>query len=763
MPKDRLLIVDDEPSVAALIEAVARGSNYDVLATADGARFLALVSDWNPTHIVLDLQMPVLDGIELLRGLAARRSPARIVIASGVEGRIVESARQLGLEHGLAIVGTLLKPFRAAQLRALLDAQATQLNWCSGEALAAGLAAGELFLAYQPKVDLGSGEVVGFEALVRWRHPARGLVFPDSFIPVAEEAGLIDRLTDAMLELGLQQAPLWRGATGRKLAFNLSARSLHDLALCDRLAERCAAHGIDPRLLVLELTESSAMADALRGMDILTRLRLKGFWLAIDDFGTGYSSLLHLARLPFSELKIDKTFVMGAARSSEARAIVKSTIDLAHNMGLRAVAEGVESAEIEQLVRELGCDQAQGNHIAPALLPQLIEGWLADWQRRPGARPALSREVADHPPASFARVLAERVNPLWALGRNTLLGWRPVADGIEVLIVRHQDVLERLLHGPRLMADDTFLEAAALTGARPAHLPLPFRVGDAAGAVPSAAVEQVLGRYGITETRHRAVALFGIAGFAGGEPITQVAQLNSLECSINTAHELMRALGRPVDPARTTTGDGFYLWNREKGARADLDAYLLALLVLADNAIARRDSRPELVPRIRTCFSVGPHYSYHQVDGRNAEGHDHILGDVTKALARMIAKCLPGQILIGDFSRPVDDRSQPANALEFVIQADGAFARLDAVRLHGHTVRGVRCYLTGAERDAARFEATRFRLRGDGGAERVFNQKLNLYLTEDPGALRVDPLYLGLSKDALAGFDADAEGRAAAD
>ena len=380
MPRDRLLIVDDEPSIGQLIATVARGSNYEALATCDAHRFLERVGDWHPSHLVIDLQMPGLDGIELLRSLAQRRSRAKIVIVSGVEGRIVESARQLGLEHGLAIVGTLLKPFRAADLRRLLDAQASQQGgWCSAEALSAGLEAGELFLAYQPKVALASGAVTGFEALARWRHPSRGLVFPDSFIGIAEEAGLIDRLTDAMLELGLEQAPLWRGEAGRSLSFNLSPRSLHDLGLCDRLAGRCAAHGVDPRLVVLELTESSAMADALRGIDILTRLRLKGFWLAIDDFGTGFASHLSLARLPFSELKIDKSFVAGAPRSAEARAVVKATIELAHNMGIAAVAEGVETAEAEQLVRELGCDQAQGNHIAPPLLPRQIGDWLARW------------------------------------------------------------------------------------------------------------------------------------------------------------------------------------------------------------------------------------------------------------------------------------------------------------------------------------------------------------------------------------------------
>jgi EAL domain-containing protein (putative c-di-GMP-specific phosphodiesterase class I) len=780
MSANRLLILDDEVAISQAIERIARGCNYEVSVTHDATAFVERVNEWQPTHILLDLQMPVVDGVEVLGRLAASGSRAKILIASGVEGRVVDAARRIGVERGLDVAGTLLKPFRAAELRELLTSLASVEEWSSAGALAAAIDDKALFLVYQPKIELESGNVVGFEALLRWQHPRDGVIFPDKFIPLAETSGLMDRLTDAVIDIGLKQVAVWGGSGDTSLAINLSASNLRDLRFADRLGERCAASGVAVDRLVLELTETSAMADPVGAMEILTRLRLKGARLSIDDFGTGYSSLSQLARLPFSELKIDKSFVMACDTSPEARAIVKSTIELAHSLGLLAVAEGIETASALRVLAELGCDIVQGYHIGRPLPAERLADWLTAWETRrqivlgEATQPARLRpslvspwakpyDGSDDMRVALIQTLTERINPLWDLGRNSLVGWRPADGGIEVLMAPYQTIVDRfvgsqrLLRGRRLMGDGTFRTAQELIQAPSSRFPLPFRIADhVAGAIPTEVIEQVLRRYGITETQHRAVALFDIVGFSKVEPRSQVAQLNSLECSINAAQGILHELGKPVDLARTTTGDGFYAWNREKGAPADLDSYLLSMLVLADNAIARRDGRPEMVPELRTCFSVGPHYSYYQVDGLDPKGHDYIVGDVTIGLARMASKCLPGQILIGDFARPIEQEADPANPREFVMTADGAFARLDGVRLQGRAVRGIRCYLTGEERGGGQFDVKRFRIRDKHGFDHhVFNQKFNIHLGEAAaGASRADALYLGRRHVDLSDFDA---------
>jgi EAL domain-containing protein (putative c-di-GMP-specific phosphodiesterase class I)/CheY-like chemotaxis protein len=781
VPANRLLIIDDDPDVADLVSSAARRTGYEVEAKTEPAPFLDRLSIWQPTVVMLDLQMPIIDGVELLRTLGGRRTTAKIIIASGVEGRVVDAARRLGKELGLDVVATLLKPYRTAELRQILEQLAIDENWCTAETIANAIERRDMVLLYQPKVALRDGEVLGYEALVRWQHARHGLVPPQAFIPIAESSGMILRLTQAVIDRGLAEVGAWGSVPTNALSINISAQDLADLTFADRLAERCRAAGVDPNRIVLELTETSAMADGARGIDIMTRLRLKGFRLSIDDFGTGYSSLLQLARLPFSELKIDKTFVLELRTSPEARAIVRSTIDLAHNLGLRAVAEGVETTEVRMLLRELGCDTAQGYGIGRPMLPDQIPSWLSGWEERgkheaPAklAMPMAPPEVVHSPwtksydgseevRSLLSHTLAERINPLWGLGRNSLIGWRPADGGIDVLMVPYQKIVDhfnesqRLLHGRRLMGAATFRQAVELSSARPVHIPLPFRISDDdEQAVPTEVVEQVLRRYGITQTNHRAVALFDIVGFSRCEPSQQIAQLNSLECSINTAQEVIHALGKAVDVARTTTGDGFYIWNRQKGALADLDTYLLTLLTVADNAIALRDGRPGMVPRLRTCFSVGPHYSYHQVEGLDPRGHDYIVGHVTIGLARMAAKCLPGQILVGDFTRPTDLDTDPTNPLEFVINADGAFARYNDIRLHGRTVTGIRCYLTGEARDEGEFDVTRYRIRDKHGLDHhVFNQKFNVYLTDEPTAsAEVDTLYLGRQRTDLADFEA---------
>jgi EAL domain-containing protein (putative c-di-GMP-specific phosphodiesterase class I) len=246
------------------------------------------------------------------------------------------------------------------------------------ERFAAALGKQQLHLLYQPKIRISDGALVQVEALVRWDDSELGLVDPARFVALAEEHGLIHELTRWGLQSALQQWSNWQDEridTG--IAFNISALSLEQLDFPDFVERMCREQGVPADRLVIELTEG-ATQPLIKLMDTLTRFRIKGIGLAIDDFGTGYSSMMQLRQLPFTEVKIDRQFVSEATRSPDARLIVKTIVDLAHGLGLIATAEGVETADQLHLLRETGCDMAQGYLISRALDPFA----LADWKRQ---------------------------------------------------------------------------------------------------------------------------------------------------------------------------------------------------------------------------------------------------------------------------------------------------------------------------------------------------------------------------------------------
>ncbi|WP_295955985.1 EAL domain-containing protein [Rhodoferax sp.] len=244
----------------------------------------------------------------------------------------------------------------------------------------------ELRLFLQPKIALDSGKVIAAEALVRWQHPVRGLVPPDAFIPFAEQTGFVRQLTLWMFdEAARQWAGLQLPDQALRISVNLSTRDLLDLDFPSRLDVLLAKHQVAPEGFCLEITESAIMDDPLRAEGTLTRLSERGFKLSIDDFGTGYSSLAYLKRLPVDELKIDKSFVMGMERDPDDAKIVRSTIDLAHNMGLSVVAEGVENIEIWHLLREQKCDEAQGYYMSKPLPVDAFKAWRERWAERADA------------------------------------------------------------------------------------------------------------------------------------------------------------------------------------------------------------------------------------------------------------------------------------------------------------------------------------------------------------------------------------------
>jgi diguanylate cyclase (GGDEF)-like protein/PAS domain S-box-containing protein len=235
----------------------------------------------------------------------------------------------------------------------------------------------ELVLHYQPKIDLRTGALNSVEALVRWPHPLRGLIAPDQFISVAEQSGLIDGLSRLVLRAALRQIRAWRrSGVDIRVAVNLSARNLLDQKLPDMIGELLAEHGLPAELLGLEITESTLMADPTRALAVLGRLRDMGIGISIDDFGTGHSSLAYLKRLPVSELKIDRSFVRDITHDESDRLIVRAMIDLAHSLGLRVVAEGVEDLPTQLLLTGLGCDIAQGYFLSHPLRGPEVTHWL---------------------------------------------------------------------------------------------------------------------------------------------------------------------------------------------------------------------------------------------------------------------------------------------------------------------------------------------------------------------------------------------------
>jgi diguanylate cyclase (GGDEF)-like protein len=252
-----------------------------------------------------------------------------------------------------------------------------------------------LELHYQPKADLRTGDVVGVETLLRWQHPERGDIPPDDFLPLAEQTGLMRLVTKYVLDEALRQlSSWWHQGIRIHAAVNVSARDLYDRGFAQMLRESIEAHDVPPRALLIEVTESVLMTDPARAASTLLSLAGLGVGVSLDDFGTGYSSLVHLKRLPVSEVKIDRSFVMRMDVNDDDAAIVRSIIDLASALGLRTVAEGVETKEAWDRLAVYGCDVAQGWYLAKAMPAAPVSDWLVDYHRsREAALPPAGRSM----------------------------------------------------------------------------------------------------------------------------------------------------------------------------------------------------------------------------------------------------------------------------------------------------------------------------------------------------------------------------------
>ncbi|MCC2656922.1 MAG: response regulator [Panacagrimonas sp.] len=392
--RPRLLVLDDIEAVASTIATFARGVGFESRFVTQPTEFFEVLGSWVPEVIVLDLVMPTMDGVEVIGRLAQAGCTSRLVIASGVGSRVLDAARRAASEHGLQIVGVLSKPFQAEAARALLRAakevspsarherDARVFAPIAESDLMAGMQRGEFRLVYQPKVETRTGRLRGFEALLRWQHPQRGSIAPDRFIPVAEHTGLIRSLTDLVLEMGLDWLGRTFGESEVELSINVSGAHLDGADFAHRAVALCRAHRLPPSRITIELTETAAMQDAVASLALFTQLRTQGFALSVDDFGTGYSSMVQLVRLPFSEMKIDRSFVMTALQNPESRIVVECISHLAHGLGLSIVAEGVEDRAAARFLAELGCDLLQGYAISRPLETDQVLPWVQGWQQR---------------------------------------------------------------------------------------------------------------------------------------------------------------------------------------------------------------------------------------------------------------------------------------------------------------------------------------------------------------------------------------------
>ncbi len=362
----------------------------------------------------------------------------------------------------------------------------------------------------------------------------------------------------------------------------------------------------------------------------------------------------------------------------------------------------------------------------------------------------------------------------WSLGQNSILSWVPLDQSILILVVPHYAIAEyaspqddtmpplvsprfitELISGDRQLTISQLQKVARLLDIEPITIPL--RVPLEGSEIETKIIEKMIRKYGINYVPSRAVTLFDIVGFSLLTPFEQMTQLNSLSYSMNSAHAKMLEADVSIDFARSSSGDGFYIWNRDDGLEASVNLYHFMHIVLADNAIAWSKSTSKAVPRLRACFHVGSCYEFHQAEGLNPTTHDFIVGDVTIELARMIDAALPGQILVGDFMADIEIENdkgeisvQPnVDAVTFLRRAQGNLSQLSGMELAGERVTAIKCYLTGEDMGAGQFNIRRLTIKDKHGLSRVaFNAKVNIYRET------AQPILLGIQDKKLPAFGA---------
>jgi len=393
-PSPRILLVDDDTYMLELQARMLRSLGHSRVTAASSGKEALVQLENDPLSaevIICDLSMPDIDGIEFLQILTRSSFRGAVILLSGASMRIMHSVQKLLGGTQLTILGALTKPATLGALAELLDcwqphADSTpkpkSLEITSDE-IEAAVRERQWVLHYQPQVNVISGELVGMEALLRWNHPVHGLVYPDQFIGRAEECGAIESMTEWVARTALEaHAALHSQGLQFQIAINLSVETLHDPGFWRRFGAIVRESHADPKDVVLEVTESRIVAFSTVALENLLRLRLQNFTLSIDDFGTGHSSLAQLRDVPFTELKIDRTFVRGSRKNPIIRPMLEGSIGIARRLGMSCVAEGVETHSDWLALREVDCDVAQGYFVGRPLAIDRIWEWLNVWQAR---------------------------------------------------------------------------------------------------------------------------------------------------------------------------------------------------------------------------------------------------------------------------------------------------------------------------------------------------------------------------------------------
>jgi EAL domain-containing protein (putative c-di-GMP-specific phosphodiesterase class I)/CheY-like chemotaxis protein len=366
-----------------------------VFFAADGKEALEIFSSASPAIdvIVTDLNMPGMDGMAFVRHLGELRVPVSIVVVSSHDRALLSSVSTMVRAYGVTLLDAIEKPVTSRKLEAAIK-RYTPLDHAAGAVpptiafnpaeIESGMRLGEFEPFFQAKVDLKTGELRGAEALARWRHPERGLVLPGAFIPSLEASRRIDEFTEWMLQHAAKCCRQWRTAgIAASVSVNVSVVSLGDVGIAERYLESVRGQGLEPRDVILEITESAAVSDLAKVLENLSRLRMIGFGLALDDYGMGYSSMEQLTQIPFTELKIDQSFVRAALTQASSRAILESSLEMADKLKIVAVAEGVETLDQAVLLGQLGCAMGQGLFIARPMAEADFLQWSKAYVLRP--------------------------------------------------------------------------------------------------------------------------------------------------------------------------------------------------------------------------------------------------------------------------------------------------------------------------------------------------------------------------------------------
>lgn len=391
-----ILVVEDDDFQRHMVVTMLRSLGATSISeAANGKQALDIMTGTNssPINVALcDLKMPEMDGMEFLRRLSQKLHHVAIIITSALDGKLLASVAKMTKMYGIRLLGVIEKPILQAQLKGLLSSYDTAENkWHQSvdarsftvEEILQGIRANQFEPFFQPKVDLKTGRLVGAEALARWVHPERGVIDPYAFIPPLEQSGNIDELTFLMLE---KSASACRAFHDKghivSISINLSLVSLEDEMLADRIIQIAHKAAIDPQYLVLEITESAAMTEAAQALENLARLCMNGFALSIDDYGTGYSSMQQLTRIAFSELKIDQSFVKDFTDNKILSIVVESSVDMAHKLQMKSVAEGVETQQDWETLKGMGCDTVQGYFIAKPMNVTAFHDFMENYRHK---------------------------------------------------------------------------------------------------------------------------------------------------------------------------------------------------------------------------------------------------------------------------------------------------------------------------------------------------------------------------------------------